>query len=395
MLPLQDIRILDLTRMVAGPFCSMLLGDLGAEVIKIEQPGTGDDTRHWGPPFINGESAYFISINRNKKSLTLDLKKEKAKEVFRQLVKQSDVVMENFKTGTMEKFHLGYEELKNINQKLIYCSITGFGLSGPYKNKAGTDPVLQAIGGLMGLTGEPDGKPVRIPLAIIDMVTGLYAHGAIMAALLARGTTGKGQFIEISLLDTELTLLMNLASSYLLAGEVPKRWGSGHPTIVPFGVFETKDRDIFMSASSDGRWRRLCKACQLDYLADDPRFLTNTARIEHRKELVPLLQERLHHKTAEEWLSILDEVGVPCAPINTLDKVFQDPHVMARGIVKEVTHPITGTLKMVGIPVRHHETPGTIRLAPPHLGEHTNTILHELLGYNDNVIDSLRQEGVV
>ncbi|MBW2145783.1 MAG: CoA transferase [Deltaproteobacteria bacterium] len=395
MLTLEDIRILDLSRMVAGPFCSMALGDLGAEVIKIEQPGTGDDTRKWGPPFVNGESTYFLSVNRNKKSLTLDLKKEKAREIFRELVRRSDVVLENFKTGTMEKFQLGYSELRNFRPELIYCSITGFGLSGPYKNKAGTDPVLQAMGGLMGITGEPDGKPMRIPLAIIDMATGLYAHGAIMAALIARGKTGQGQFIEISLLDTELTLLLNLASSYLIAGELPKRWGSAHPTIVPFGVFETRDRAIFLSASSDGRWRRLCEACEMDHLADDQRFRTTTARTEHRNEVVTLLQEKLRHKTAEEWLSILDNAGVPCAPINTLDRVFQDPHVTARGIVTEVDHPLTGTVKMVGIPVRYYETPGAIRLPPPRLGEHNDEILRELLGYTENAIDSLRREEVI
>ncbi len=395
MLPLQDVRILDLTRMVAGPFCTMALGDLGAEVIKIEQPGIGDDTRKWGPPFVNGESAYFLSVNRNKKSVTLDLIKEKAREIFCELVKQSDVVLENFKSGTMDKFQLGYSELRNLRPELIYCSITGFGLSGRYKNRAGTDPVLQAMGGLMGITGEPDGKPVRIPLAIVDMITGLYAHGAIMAALIARGKTGRGQFIEISLLDTQLTLLMNLASSYLMAGELPKRWGSAHPTIVPFGVFETRDRDIFLSASSDGRWRKLCKACELDHLADDPRFRTTTARIEHRNEAVKLLQERLHHKNADQWLSILDNAGVPCAPINTLDRVFQDPHVIERGIVTEITHPVTGTIKMVGIPIRYYETPGAVRLPPPRLGEHNDEILGDLLGYNENAIDVLRKEGVI
>lgn len=395
MLPLQGIRILDITRMVAGPLCSMILGDLGAEVIKIEQPGIGDDTRKWGPPFLNGESAYFLSVNRNKKSFTLDLKEEKAREIFRELVSKSDVVLENLKSGTMDRFQLTYKNLKELNSKLIYCSITGFGLSGPYKERAGTDPVVQAMGGLIGITGEPDGKPTRIPLSIIDMSTGLYAHGAIMAALISRGTTGKGHFIEISLLDTQLMLLLNLGSSYLVAGEVPRRWGNAHPTIVPFGVFETKDRDMLLSASADVRWRRLCEALELEHLIEDPKFSTTDARIQNREEVVKQLQERLREKTANEWLDLLEKAGVPSAPINTLDRVFNDPHVLDRKILTEVTHPITGTFKMVGMPAKYDGVRGEIRLPPPRLGEHNEEILRDLLGYAGRDIDALRNERII
>ena len=395
MLPLQGIRILDSTRMVAGPLCSMILGDLGAEVIKIERPGIGDDTRKWGPPFLNGESAYFLSVNRNKKSLTLDLKKEKAREIYRELVKKSDVVLENFRTGTMEKLQLTYNNLKELNPKLIYCSITGFGLSGPYKRRAGTDPVVQAMGGLMGITGESDGKPVRIPLSIIDMSTGLYAHGAIMAALISRGNTGKGHFIELSLLDTQLMLLLNLGSSYLVSGEVPRRLGNSHATIVPFGIFETKDRDMLLSASADVRWRRLCEALELEHLIEDPNFSTTNARINNREEVVRRLQERLRDKTADEWLELLEKVGVPSAPINTLDRVFNDPQVLDRNIVTEVTHPITGTFKMVGMPAQYDGRRGEIRLAPPRLGEHSNEILNELLGYTESDVSKLKEENVI
>jgi crotonobetainyl-CoA:carnitine CoA-transferase CaiB-like acyl-CoA transferase len=397
MQPLQGIRILDLTRMVAGAYCSMILADLGAEVIKVEQPGIGDDTRQWGPPFINGESAYFLSVNRNKQSLTLDLRKEKAQEIFRGLVKQADVVMENFRTGTMEKFNLGYPDLKKIRPDLVYCSITGFGLSGPYKNRPGTDPILQATGGLLGIIGEPDGKPYRIALPIIDMTSGLYAHGSILAALTARGRDGQSHFIEISLLDNELSLLINLGSNYLLTGEVPKRYGNAHPSIVPYNIFETKDRPVFISASADVRWKKLCQLLGLDNLIDDPRFRTTGARIQRRAEVEALLQERLREKTADEWMEMMDhsDAGVPFAPINSLDRVFNDPHVVAREIVTEVTHPATGRIKMVGMPVRYDGRRGDVRMPPPRLGEHNREILTRMLGYNDQAVDRLKEEGVI
>jgi crotonobetainyl-CoA:carnitine CoA-transferase CaiB-like acyl-CoA transferase len=397
MLPLQGIRILDLSRMVAGAYCSMILADLGAEVIKIEQPGIGDDTRQWGPPYVHGESAYFLCVNRNKQSLTLDLRKEKAQGIFRELVKRADVVLENFRAGTMEKFQLGYQALKKLKSDLIYCSITAFGLTGPYRNRPGTDPVLQATGGMMGLLGEPEGKPFRIALPIIDMTSGLYAHGAIMAALIARGKDGQSHFIEISLLDTELSLLLNLGSNYLLAGQVPKRFGNAHPTIVPYNVFQTKDREVLLSASNDSRWKKLCQTLGLQALTDDPRFKTTAARLQNRSAVEKILQEKLLEKTADEWLAMMDQSdsGVPFAPINTLDKVFSDPHVLSRQIITAITHPVTGPIRMVGMPVRYDENRGEARLPPPRLGEHNQEILSKFMGYQTEEIEILKKEGVI
>lgn len=397
MLPLEGIRILDLTRMVAGAYCSMILADLGAEVIKIEQPGIGDDTRQWGPPYIHGESAYFLCINRNKKSLTLDLRKEKAQEIFRGLVKRADVVLENFRPGTMEKFKLGYSDLRKLQSKLIYCSITAFGLTGPYKHRPGTDPILQATGGLMGLVGEPDGKPFRIALPIVDMASGLYAHGAILAALTARGKDGQSHFIEVSLLDTELSLLLNLGSNYLMTGNAPKRMGNAHPSIVPFNVFQTKDREVFLSASNDSRWKRLCQILGLEPLIEDPRFNTTSARIQNRSELEKILQERLLEKKADEWMERMDQSGegTPFAPINSIDRVFQDAHVISRDLVTEVTHPVTGPVRMVGMPVKYDERRGKVRQPPPRLGEHNQEILSEFFGYGTEEVEKLKREGVL
>ena len=397
MLPLQGIRILDLSRMVAGAYCSMILADLGAEVIKIEQPGIGDDTRQWGPPYVNGESAYFLSVNRNKQSLTLDLRKEKAQGIFRELVKRADVIVENFRPGTMEKFRLGYQDLKKLRSDLVYCSISAFGLAGPYKNRPGTDPALQAVGGLMGLLGEAGGKPFRIALPLIDMTSGLYAQGAIMAALIARGKDGQSHFIEIALLDTELSLLLNLGSNYLLTGQIPKRFGNAHPSIVPYNVFQTKDREVLLSASNDSRWKKLCQSLGLQTLIDDPRFKNTEARLQNRSALEEILQEKLLEKTADEWLAVMDQSdsGVPFAPINSLDKVFNDPHVLTRQIVTTVTHPVTGPVQMVGMPVRYDEERGKVRLPPPRLGEHNREILSKFLGFKTEEIENLKKEGVI
>ena len=397
MLPLQGIRVLDLTRMVAGAYCSMILADLGAEVIKIEQPKVGDDTRQWGPPFIKGESVYFFCMNRNKKSLTLDLRKDKGKEIFRALVGKADVVLENFRTGTMEKYGLGYKTLKTLKPDLIYCSITGFGLSGPYKNRPGTDPILQAMGGIFALVGEADGKPYRIALPIVDMSSGLYAHGAILAALIARSQDKQSHFIEISLLDNALSLLLNLGSTYLNTGEVPKRRGNTHPNIVPFNVFEAKDRDVFLSASSDSRWEKLCQTLGLETMIDDLRFSTTKARIEHRNELERLLQERLKEKTASEWMERMDETGAgtPFGPINTLDHVFQDPHVVSRYIVAEIEHPVTGKIRMVGPPIHYDGARCEVRIPPPRLGEDNREVLNRLLGYDEDQVAELQKEGIL
>jgi len=375
----------------------MILADLGAEVIKIEKPEIGDDTRQWGPPFINGESVYFFSVNRNKKSITLDLRKEKGKEIFRGLVRRADVVLENFRTGTMEKYGLGYEALKKIKPDLIYCSITGFGLSGPYKNRPGTDPVLQAMGGLFALVGDADGKPYRVALPIVDMTSGIYAHGAILAALMARSQDKASHFIEISLLDNVLSLLLNLGSTFLHTGEVPKRQGNAHPSIVPFNVFEAKDRDVFLSASADIRWKKLCQTLGLEALIDDPRFSTTKARIEHRHEVEQLLQERLKEKTVKEWMDKMDATGdeTPFAPLNTLDHVFNDPHVASRGIVTEIEHPVTGKIRMVAPPIHYDGGRCDVRMPPPRLGEHNGDVLGRYLGYTEAQVQELQKESVI
>jgi len=397
MQPLSGIRILDLSRMVAGSYCSMILGDMGAEVIKIEQPKVGDDTRQWGPPYINGESSYFLCINRNKQSLTLDFRKDKAKEIFLGLVRQSDVVIENFRTGLMEKYGLGYQELKKIRPDLIYCSITGYGRSGPYKDRPATDTAIQAMGGLFGLVGEAEGKPYRVPLPMIDMASGLYAHGAILAGLIRRGQDKQSHFIEVSLMDNMLSLLLNFGSNYLLTGQVEERQGNASSTIVPSNVFETKDRYVFLTASNDTRFIKFCQTIGLGHLADDPRFTTTGARMENRLELEKLIQERLKEKTVGEWMELMYEKGegIPFAPIRTLDEVFQDPHVMARDIVQEIQHPLIGTLRMIGPTVLYDHIRGRVRMPPPRLGEHNREILKKFLGYDEEQIGQLEKEGVI
>jgi len=397
MQPLSGIRILDLSRMVAGSYCSMILGDLGAEVIKIEQPKVGDDTRQWGPPYINGESSYFLCINRNKQSLTLDFRKEKAKEIFLGLIRQSDVVIENFRAGFMEKYGMGYQELKKIKSDLIYCSITGYGRSGPYRDRPATDTAIQAMGGLLGLVGEAGGTPYRVPLPIVDMASGLYAHGAILAGLIRRGQDKQSHFIEVSLMDNMLSLLLNLGSDYLLTGQVEERHGNVHLTIVPSNVFETKDRHVFLTASNDTRFKKLCQTIGLGYLVDDPRFSTTGARLENRLELEKLLQERLKEKTVGEWMELMYEQGegVPFAPIRSLDEVFQDPHVISRDIVQEIQHPLTGTLRMIGPTVLYDHIRGRVHKPPPRLGEHNREILKKFLGYDEGQIGQLEKEGVI
>ena len=397
MQPLSGIRILDLSRMVAGSYCSMVLGDMGAEVIKIEQPKVGDDTRQWGPPYINGESSYFLCVNRNKQSLTLDFRKDKAKEIFLGLVRQSDVVIENFRAGFMEKYGLGYQELKRIKSDLIYCSITGYGRSGPYKDRPATDTAIQAMGGLFGLVGEAAGTPYRVPLPMIDMASGLYAHGAILACLIRRGQDKQSHFIEVSLMDNMISLLLNVGSNYLLTGQIEGRQGNASSSIVPSNVFKTKDRYVFLTASNDTRFRKFCQTIGLEHLADDPRFSTTGARMENRLELEKLIQERLKEKTVGDWMQLMYEKGegIPFAPIRTVDEVFQDPQVMARDIVQETQHSLIGTIRMIGPTVLYDQIRGRIQLPPPRLGEHNHQILKKFLGYDEERIGQLEKEGVI
>jgi len=393
--PLKGIRVLDFSRVLAGPYCSMILGDLGAEVIKVERPGIGDETRSWGPPFIEGESAYFICANRNKKSLTLNLESSKGIEIALELVRRSDILLENFTPGTMERFGLNYERVKEINPGIIYCSISGFGPDGPYKDKPGYDLIVSAIGGLMSITGEEDGRPVKVGVAITDVTTGVFAYGAIMTALFAREKTGRGQKIDLSLLETQVAALVNMGSSYLISGVVPKRWGTAHESIVPYQAFKAKDKYITISVGNNKLWAAFCKVIGMPELIDDPRFATNALRVKNRKELIEILSKRIEERTGNEWLELLNAASIPCAPINTIDEVFKDPQVLHRQMLVEIEHPKAGKIKMAGIPVKYSEAKPRIRLHPPMLGEHTEEILKEVLGYSTEKIARLREERVI
>jgi len=393
--PLEGVLVLDLSRIMAGPFCSMILGDLGAEVIKVERPGSGDDTRAWGPPFIGGESTYYLSINRNKKSITVNLKSTKGIEIIKEMVKRSDILLENFAPGTMEKYGLAYDTLSKINPGLIFCSITGYGPDGPYKNRTGYDLVASAVGGLMSITGEEGGPPVKVGIAITDVVTGLFAHGAVLAALHARQKSGRGQRIDVSLLEAQVAALINAASGYLNSGKVPIRLGTAHESIVPYEAFKTKDKYIIIAAGNDKIFASLCEVLGIPELAHDPRFSTNAQRVANRKELIPILHAGTVKKTADDWVRIFEENGIPSGPINDVKGVFEDPQVLHRGMLLEMRHPTAGKIRIAGIPVKYSDTKAEARLHPPLLGEHTDEILKKYLGYDDRAIEQLRKEKVI
>jgi glutaryl-CoA transferase len=392
---LEGLRVLDLSRIIAGPFCSQILGDMGADVIKVEQPGVGDETRTWGPPFTNGEAAYFFCVNRNKKSLTLNLKDPRGQAILRALAKRSDVLLENFKPGTLAGLGLDYEHLLPDNPRLIFCAISGFGRSGPYAERGGFDVIVQAVGGLMGITGDPGGPPVKVGVAMTDICTALYAHGAILAALYARERTGRGQRIDVSLLETQIAALINIASSYLNAGEIPRKWGTAHASIVPYQALQTRDGYMIIGGATDRLWVKLCEAIGLPELARDPKYATNEKRVHYREEIVRCLETRLMTKTRMEWEAILAPTGVPCGPINRMDEVFADPQVRHLEMVLEGTHPQLGLIRMVRNPVAFSETPAELRQLPPRLGEHSEEILRDLLGYSAAEIASLFAAGVV
>ena len=403
---LSHIRVLDLSRVLAGPWCAQNLADLGAEVIKVERPKSGDDTRHWGPPFAKdplgkdtSESAYYISINRNKKSITLDISTPEGQEIVRGLVEQSDVVIENYKVGQLAKYGLDYESLKAIKPNLIYCSITGFGQTGPYQHRAGYDFILQGMGGFMSITGEadhlPGGGPQKAGVAIVDLFTGMYASSAILAAVIHRDRSGEGQYIDMALLDTQVAMLANISSNYLCSGVSPHRWGNAHPNVVPYQTFQTSDSWIIVAVGNDGQFRHFVKAGDRELLADDPRFATNPARIEYRDALIPLLAAMVKEKTKVEWISLLESVGVPCGPINNLQEVFENEQVVARGIQLNVPHPTAGSMKLVASPMRLSKTPVTMRMPPPLLGEHTEEILSATLHYTYEQIAQLRSKGII
>ncbi len=394
--PLEGIRVIDLSRIVVGPYCTMVLGDMGADVIKIEMPETGDDTRMWGPPFAGGESAYFISLNRNKRSLTLNLKTEKGKNILRRLIADADVLIENFRMGTLDKLGFGYDSVKALNPRMIYCSITGYGKTGPYADEAGVDIVVAAEGGLIGITGEKNGPPAKVGVAITDILTALFAQGAIANALYHREKTGKGQCIDLSLFESQVATLFNMASNYLISGAIPLRWGLAHASIVPYQGFKTSDEAYIMVAvTSEKMWKSFCRVIGQPELASNPEFDSNEKRVIQREKLTPMLEEMFAVQTADYWLQKLKAVKIPCGRVNTMDRVFNHPQIETLGMVVEVDHPTAKKIKLVGIPVKYSDTPGSIRLPPPLLGQHTEEILTSLLGYTEAEIEALRAEGIV
>ncbi|MCL6439519.1 MAG: CoA transferase [Rubrobacteraceae bacterium] len=368
-LPLEGLRVLDLSRVLAGPFATMVLGDLGADVIKVEHPKRGDDTRQWGPPFAGGESAYFLSVNRNKRSVALDLKTEKGLGRVRELASTADVLIENLRRGALAKLGLGYDALKEKNPGLVYCSIVGFG-PGPDENEPGYDFLVQARAGIMGITGHPDGEPTKVGVAVADIVCGLYAAVAILAALRRRSETGEGARIEVPLFESTVSWLANRAQEYLISGEDTGRMGNEHPTIVPYQTFHASDRPIALAVGNDAQFERMCRAIDREDLSRDERYATNPKRVENRRELVAELQRVFEKRSAEEWVRRIREAGVPCGPVNSLTEVFQDPHVLASGILREVDHPTAGRLRTVGSPLVLDGKRPSIRRHPPLLGEH-------------------------
>jgi formyl-CoA transferase len=393
--PLAGIRVLDLTRVLAGPYCTMFLGDLGAEVVKVEQPGVGDDTRGWGPPFVGGESAYFLCINRNKKSTTIDLKRQDGIDLIRRLAGSADVLIENFRPGTMERLGLGEKDLRTLNPRLIYASLSGFGADGPMSDAPGYDLIIQAWGGLMSITGAPDGEPTKVGVAIMDLVAGLMLGKAIVAALFAREKIGIGQKIDTSLLEAEVASLINVGSNYLIAGTTAERWGNAHPSIVPYQSFKTADGYLVIGVASEGIWQRFCEAIGKTQMADDPRFAKNADRVDNRSLLIAILTELFRSHDNEYWLKLLNAAEVPCAPIQTIDQVFAAPQVRHRDMLVEVEHPTAGTVRMAGIPVKFSATPATVRLSPPLLGEHTEEVLSSWLGMSDQEIADLKVKKVI
>lgn len=374
---LQGIRVLDLSRVLAGPYCTMVLGDLGADVIKVEPP-EGDETRGWGPPFAGGESAYYLCVNRNKRGIVINLKTDEGKTILRELALQSDVLVENFRPGTLEKFGLDYETLHELNPKLIYCSITGFGQTGSMKDKPGYDFMIQALGGLMSITGEIEGEPMKTGVAVVDLFAGQNAIIAILAALQARNFTGLGQHLDISLFDSQLGWLANVASNYLISGNPPKRYGNAHPNIVPYQSFQASDGWFAIAVGNDRQFERLCVVIGKSEWAKDEKFKTNAGRVQNRDELIELLKSVFTNHSVSEWLLNLEESQIPCGPINTLDQVFSMSTVKERGMLIEMDHPTIGKLPLVGSPLKMSETPVEYKSYPPLRGEHTQEILKEL-----------------
>ncbi|KVH74084.1 CoA-transferase [Burkholderia ubonensis] len=403
---LSHIRVLDLTRVLAGPWCAQTLADFGADVIKVERPGAGDDTRHWGPPYLkdaNGadtaEAAYYLAANRNKRSVTIDIATPEGQRIVRELAAQSDVVLENYKVGQLKKYGLDYDSLRALKPDLVYCSVTGFGQTGPYAHRAGYDFIIQGIGGFMSITGERDGEPGGGPqkagVAISDLATGLYSTIAVLAALAHRDRTGEGQYIDMALLDVQVALLANMNTNFLASGKPPVRWGNAHPNIVPYQTFQTRDGWIIVAVGNDGQFRKFVEAGGRAELADDERFATNPARVRHRETLVPILADMVKTLDKDAWIAALEAAGVPCGPINDLEEVFDDEQVVARGMQVELPHPCGANVKLVRNPIRMSATPPDARSAPPLLGAHTDAVLRELLGYDDERIAALKAKQAI
>jgi len=392
---LDGIRVLDLSRVLAGPYCTMQLGDMGAEIIKIEQPGSGDDTRRWGPPWAGGESAYYLCANRNKKSVTLNFKDERARDILRELARQSDIVVENFKVGALDRMGIGYEALSSVNPQLIWCSITGYGQDGPYADHAGYDFVAQGESGLMSITGEVDGEPMKEGVAVVDITTALFAANAILAALHARERTGRGQHIDAALMPSAVAWLANVGSSYLVSGEMPQRYGNAHATIVPYQTFKARDQWIIVGVGNDRQFQALCAMLEIPEIATDERFATNPQRVAHRDELIALLADIFATDDGVRWLEGMSAAGIPCGPINTIDQVMTHPQIEHRGMIVDVPHPTAGSVKVVGPPVIMSDTPAQVRSHPPLLGEQTDDILRGRIGLSQDEIARLRDEGAI
>ena len=403
---LGHIRVLDLSRVLAGPWCSQNLADLGADVIKIERPGVGDDTRAWGPPYAKdaegnntSEAAYYLAANRGKRSVTVDIASSEGQAILRELARDADVVLENYKVGQLKRYALDYDSLREVNPDIVYCSVTGFGQDGPYAHRAGYDFLIQGMGGLMSVTGErddlPGGGPQKAGVAITDLMTGMYATVAVLAALMHRDRTGEGQHIDMALLDTQVAMLANMGSNYLNSGKPPKRWGNAHANIVPYQTFACADGHIIVATGNDGQYQKFVEAGKRPDLGADPRFATNPLRVQNRDVLVPLLAEMVESRSRAEWISQLEEVGVPCGPINDLAEVFDNPQVKARDVAIEMDHPAAGKVKLVRSPMKMSATPAMAELPPPMLGQHTDEVLRDLLGRNDAEIAALRGKGVI
>ena len=393
--PLTGLTVIDLTRVLSGPYCTMMLADMGARVIKIEQPGKGDDTRGWGPPFQSGESSYFMSINRNKESLTLNLKHPDARGVLEGLLEKADVLVENFRPGTMERMGLGYPDLSPRWPGLVYCSVSGFGQTGPRRSEPGYDAVMQGEGGLMSITGPGDGPAYRLGIAIADITSGMFAAYGVAMALLARHRTGKGQFVDIGMLDSVAALLTYQAGIYFATDTAPTRMGNRHPTIVPYETLEAADGEFVVAVGNEQLWQSFNTLLGLEELTDDPRFATNQDRVAHRDELRPILVERLQSKTAAEWTEVLKAAGIPCGAVRDLEQVFTDPQILERAMVVALDHPVAGAIKALGVPIKLQDTPGAVRVPPPTLGQHTDQILRGDLGYGAEDIERLRQDSAV